>query len=478
MIQSNGSNLNGQLNEQLTGAQAQATPTPMHIIKLEAENVRRLEAISIEPGDDPLVVIGGQNGAGKSSVLDAIWWALAGKGVMPRQPLREGTARGFSRLHIGDLVIERTINQRGTSLEVRKDGYLAPSPQEMLNELVGALAFDPLAFARSKAKDQLALLRELVGLDTTQLDQERGQEYTARTDVGRQIKQLEGELAALKATDTPTEEQSLDDLLNKLMEQERENRENAKQRDSLRTQTAQLEAKRTKFRNNEQAIAELEQRLATIKQANAALTREISVDLESLSEREREVDLLEDHDLSLVRQEISRSEGVNKQVREAARYRELQRTILAKMHTQSAHTERIKEIDEQKAERLAQIDFPVEGLSLDEEGVLYNGLPFEQASSAEQLRVSAEIGFALNPTLRVMLVRDGSLLDDRSMELLRELAVRHNAQVWIEMVGTGQQVSIVIEEGRVAEVRHRDHTTPTNDGAENDTQGAVEEATI
>jgi hypothetical protein len=478
MIQSNlpGSNPEQLASPELTGAQAQATPTPLHIIKLEAENVRRLEAVSIEPGGEPLIVIGGQNGAGKSSVLDAIWWALAGKGVMPRQPLREGTARGFTRLHIGDLVIERTINQRGTSLEVRKDGYLAPSPQELLNDLVGALAFDPLAFARAKAKEQLATLRDLVGLDTAQLDQERGQEYTARTDVGRQIKQLEGELASLRApaVDTPTEEMSLDDLLNKLMEQERENREHAKQRDVTKAQGDQLVAKTYKLQSIDDSIIELERRLTELRANGDKLRQEIAADSAALEARQAEVNALVDHDLSLVRNEISRSEGINKQVREAVRYRDLQRTILAKMHTQSGHTERIKEIDEQKAARLAQIDFPVEGLSIDEEGVLYNGLPFEQASSAEQLRVSAEIGFALNPTLRVMLVRDGSLLDDNSLELMRQLAVRHNAQVWIEMVGTGQQVSIVIEEGRVAEVRHHDTQGPDAQ----DTQGAVAEATI
>jgi hypothetical protein len=81
---------------------------------------------------------------------------------------------------------------------------------------------------------------------------------------------------------------------------------------------------------------------------------------------------------------------------------------------------------------------------------LYRGFPFEQASSAEQLRVSAAIGMALNPELKVMLIRDGSLLDAESLRLLSELAERADHQIWIERVSTGEEVSVVIEDGLVA----------------------------
>jgi hypothetical protein len=91
----------------------------------------------------------------------------------------------------------------------------------------------------------------------------------------------------------------------------------------------------------------------------------------------------------------------------------------------------------------------VDGLSFDDSGVLLNGLPFSQASQAEQLRVSVAMGFAQNPELKVLLVRDGSLLDGNSLNLLDQMARDHDGQVWIERVGEGDQCAVIIEDGVV-----------------------------
>ena len=79
----------------------------------------------------------------------------------------------------------------------------------------------------------------------------------------------------------------------------------------------------------------------------------------------------------------------------------------------------------------------------------FDGKPFDQASSAEQLRVSVAMGIALNPTLRVLLVRDGSLLDKESFKMMAEMASEADAQVWIERVEDDDHVGIVIEDGAV-----------------------------
>jgi hypothetical protein len=86
-----------------------------------------------------------------------------------------------------------------------------------------------------------------------------------------------------------------------------------------------------------------------------------------------------------------------------------------------------------------------------EDGITFNGLPFEQASSAEQLRVAVAMGLALNPTLRVLLIRDGSLLDAENLGMVAEMAAEADAQVWIERVGEGDECAVVIEDGHVAE---------------------------
>lgn len=112
-------------------------------------------------------------------------------------------------------------------------------------------------------------------------------------------------------------------------------------------------------------------------------------------------------------------------------------------------TARIEAIDAEKTAALANAKFPVAGLSFDDNGVTFNGLPFSQASAAEQLSVSVAIAAALNPKLRVMLVRDGSLMDDKSLALLGELAAKNDLQVWVERVGKGDECSVIIEDGAV-----------------------------
>jgi predicted ATP-dependent endonuclease of OLD family len=92
-----------------------------------------------------------------------------------------------------------------------------------------------------------------------------------------------------------------------------------------------------------------------------------------------------------------------------------------------------------------------DGISFDEFGVLLNGLPFTQASTGEQLRVSVAVGMALNPRLRVIFIRDGSLIDDAGLALIAELAQKNDYQVWLETVHSKDPTAVVIEDGEVKE---------------------------
>jgi hypothetical protein len=91
----------------------------------------------------------------------------------------------------------------------------------------------------------------------------------------------------------------------------------------------------------------------------------------------------------------------------------------------------------------------VPGLALGESGPTFNGVPLSQASGAERLRVSVAIGLALNPRLRVLLVRDASLLDENSLRLVAEMAQDAGAQVWLERVGDGDPGAVIIADGQV-----------------------------
>src|SRR5690606_34719409 len=114
-----------------------------------------------------------------------------------------------------------------------------------------------------------------------------------------------------------------------------------------------------------------------------------------------------------------------------------------------ALTEKIAGLDKAKATALASATFPVEGLGVDESGVTFRGVPFAQASSAEQIKVAAAMAMAANPKLRVIRIMDGSLLDDANLTAIAELAKEKDFQVWVERVGDPGPMGVLIEDGMV-----------------------------
>ena len=113
-------------------------------------------------------------------------------------------------------------------------------------------------------------------------------------------------------------------------------------------------------------------------------------------------------------------------------------------------TAHLETIEKRKADGLAAAKFPVEGLGFDADGVLYNGRPFNRASSAEKVLVSAAMMIALNPELRVLIVRNGNDLDSDSLAALEDMASDADFQVFIEIVNETGDFGITIEDGEVA----------------------------
>ena len=160
-------------------------------------------------------------------------------------------------------------------------------------------------------------------------------------------------------------------------------------------------------------------------------------------------------DRDAIRDRIASAEETNSQVRanvaRAAQAIELRR-VSDSSTTLSA---RIEALDDSKAEQIAAAKMPVDGLGFDESGVTLGGVPFEQASSAEQLAVSVGMGLAMNPKLKLLLIRDGSLLDSDNRRLIAEMAEAADAQVWMECVEENESTSVVIVDGAVAGAEER-----------------------
>lgn len=400
----------------------------MKIISLRAENVKRLRAVEITPEGNS-VVIAGRNAQGKSSVLDAIWMALAGGSGAKEtsRPIRDGEKKASVVLDLGDLIVTRKWTEAGTTLEVAaKDGARYPSPQTVLDGLIGRLSFDPLAFAEQDPKGQLATLLSVVELpfEPATLDAERASVYDKRTDVNREVKRLEAQVDGVRAVpvSTPDAEVSAAELIAELQAAS----------DAVRERTEVT-------RNYEEAV-ENEKRLAG--EHASAVAR-----VAALLERGKQLPVAVDP--APIQARLSALDETNAAVR-AKNERARLTDELGKAEKQSAAlSAQLDAIDKSKADAIAAAKMPLDGLSFDADGVLYNGIPFSQSSSAERLRVGIAIAMALNPKIRVIRITDGSLLDSENLALIDAMAADHDFQIWIERVDETGTVGVTIEDGEV-----------------------------
>jgi ABC-type cobalamin/Fe3+-siderophores transport system ATPase subunit len=424
---------------------------PLHILSLEASNIKKLTAIHITPKGN-VVTLTGANGAGKSSVLDAIWYALAGKEAICDQPIRVGAASAKTVLHIGNgsgkvaFVATRKLSATGTSIVLEDaDGRPQTSPQTILDKLIGNLTFDPIEFVRMNGREQLETLRKLVGLDFTAQDVQRKLLYDDRTQVNRDKDRTAAQLAALPFDPSaPKEKVSVATLVGLLDGIEATNLSNAQSRAAKARAVASVETTQRTVLAAEQMVAEAQRRLEQATQAEKSA-------LHAADQAGMDCEGRIDSDTTPIKQQIQQAGAVNEAVERNARNAALRKEVYYHETASQKLTAKIEAIDKAKADALAAAKFPLPELSFNENVVLLNKLPFAQASTAEQLRASVAVGMALNPTLRVVFIRDGSVIDDAGLALVAQLADENDYQVWLETVRSNDPTAVVIEDGHVKE---------------------------
>jgi hypothetical protein len=404
------------------------------VVSLTAENVKRLRAVEITPDPDgSIVVVAGRNAQGKSSILDSIWLALGGPaaGKATAKPVRDGESKATVTVDLGEIRVTRSWTADGKSkLSVNAaDGAKYSSPQGLLDQLVGRLSFDPLAFAQQDEKSQRRQLLELVDLpfDPDDLAEQRAGIFAARTDVNRDLKTARAQLDGMPVppADLPEEEVSAGDLLTQARTAEEQHREVVRVRDAAVNAAARVQ----------EAKAELTAALQAQRAADAAVV-DLPADLP---------------DPDAVTAQLASMEETNAAVRAAKQRAEVaDRVEQLDAYSQNL-TDQISAIDRQRDEALAAATMPIDGLGIDEDGVTYQGVPLKQASGAEQLRVSLAMAMALNPRIRVIRITDGSLLDSSNMALIEQMATDADFQVWVERVDESGQVGVLIEDGAVVQ---------------------------
>jgi len=412
----------------------------MKIINLFVQNVKKIRVADITP-TSAMVEVTGKNGSGKSSILDSILYALAGTRSIASDPVRHGARKATIRLDLGDLIVTRKMHATGGgSLTVEaKDGTQLKSPQGVLDKLFGDLTFDPLAFATAEPKKQLEMLRALVHVDADldALDAANATDFAERSRVNAETKAHAARLAAMPTppADLPAEPVDVDALLGQM--------ENASAFNS------DVDSRYTLRAAAEDRVDELTAEAKALREQADALDAEATALVAKLAAESAIPARLEVADL---RRQVQEAQATNKMIEQKAARDQSVKALRSLEATAERLTEAMEARKEQKATAIAAAVMPVPGLGFGDGMVMFNGVPFDQASSAEQLRVSVAMAMAANPELRILRIKDGSLLDEDNLALITAMAETEDYQVWLESVSSSGHIGIEMVDGAVASV--------------------------
>ena len=414
------------------------------ITALEAENVKRIKAVALTPAPTGLTLVGGNNNQGKTSVLDALAWALGGERFRPTAAQRDGAvAPAHLKVTLSNgVVVER--KGKNASLTVT-DPTGRRSGQQLLNAFVEPLALDLPRFMDASDKEKADILLRIIGIgaELHTRDLEIKGLYDKRTFTGQLAAQKKHSAEEMISyPEAPDEPVSASELIRQQQDILARNGENQR----LRAQYAELE------QQVQQCVDELKrtrERIATLQQLADELDAKHTKLFNQRETARKTVSQLQDESTAELEASIRDIEETNRKVRanleksraedEAAQY--------------ASEYDRLTEsIQQKRADRMALLngaDLPLPGLSVEDGVLTYNGKRWRDMSGSDQLRVAAAIVRRLNPDCGFVLLDKLEQMDMTTLQEFSAWLEAEGLQAIATRVSTGSECQIIIEDGMV-----------------------------
>lgn len=398
------------------------------INSLEFENVKRIKAVQLTPAKNGLTVIGGDNRQGKTSVLDAIAWALGGDRFKPSNPQREGSViEPHLKVTLDNgIVVERS--GKNSSLKVI-DPSGNKGGQQLLNSFIEQLALDLPKFLNQSSKEKADTLLKIIGVGEQlyKLDQEEQLQYNRRTEIGRIADQKAKFAKEMPVyTDVPAEPLSVSELIQQQQEILAYNGMNKMKRDQLDHYEKEYELAKQAFDHAKSVLDAAEN--------NLKLAKLDAKDLEDKSTAELEASIQHIEDINKkIRANLDRQKAEIEAEDFRSQYDEL--------------TEKVEAIRQQKKDLLKGADLPLEGLTVENGELIYNGQKWDCMSGAEQLIVATSIVRKLNPDCGFVLLDKLEQLDSKTLDAFGNWLEKEGLQAIATRVSSGNECAIIIENG-------------------------------
>ncbi len=400
------------------------------INKLEIENVKRVKAVKMEPTENGLTIIGGNNNQGKTSVLDAIAWALGGEKFRPSQAKNLDSVIP-PYLHIvlnNGLVVER--KGKNSDLKVTDpDGN--KGGQQLLNEFVEQLALNLPKFMEAGSKEKADTLLKIIGVgdELTRLELLEKELYNKRLAIGQIADQKEK-----YAKEQPYFPQAPKDIVSAS--------EMIKQQQEILARNGENQRKRENLHSLEQEYQRINNQLEELlkKQSQVAADLEIA---------KKSAENLIDESTAQLEESIANIEEINCMVRANLDKDKAEEDALEYRNQYRKLTEEIEETRKSKSELLNNAELPLPELSVENGELTYKGQRWDNMSGSDHLKVATAIVRKLNPNCGFVLL---DKLEQMDMVTLNEFGAwlkEEGLQAIATRVSTGEECSIIISDGYV-----------------------------
>lgn len=398
------------------------------ITSLELENIKRVKAVQITPAEKGLTIIGGDNNQGKTSVLDSIMWLLGGDRYRPSDPQREGSVsppHGKITLSNG-LVVER----KGKNSDLR---VIDPSGnragQTLLNEFISTFALDLPKFMNGNNKEKAEILLQIIGVGEQlyELDQREKELYDKRHSIGQIAEQKKHHAEDLPVyPDAPDEVISVAELITQQQEVLARNGENQRKRELKDRYDQELKMAQTAYEQAKQRLEEATENAETASRDAQDLQDESTAELEA---------------------NIASIDAINEKVRVNMTKRTAEAEAKKYQDEYEQYTQDLEAVRQEKRDLLDGADLPLEGLSVEDGELTYNGHKWDNISGSDQLKVATAIVRKLNSNCGFVLM---DKLEQMDLDTLNEFGSwldKEGLQVIATRVSKGEECSVIIEDG-------------------------------
>lgn len=433
----------------------------MKIKSVRISDFRGLKFADFEPSEH-IVAIYGKNGAGKSSVLDAIFSTIAGANSFPEAPVRSGCDEAECSVVLSNgVTVTRKWSSSGKSvLEVNNPfGYKQDRPQSYLSSLFSQIAFDPLSFSDLPPKEQAKQLISVAGIDdeVRKINDEIKEIQKKRKDLKYAIEEKKKKIDSIRKFGVSG------DYDTSVFGDSSESKTINKIKDDI------YEAK--------VGIDSAEEEIASLEYENEEIGNEI--ELKKIEINELEVSLGSNLDeICKLKSEIRRLSEISKSLNTkfdqavsefmascCCEYIDrMESEISSIMNSDEENRSRIKSLEDEMValSDKANEKLGIMGIEFSGDGALYCGMNIKNLSTAEKIKIGIFIAEACQKPLNVIYARDASLLDEESMQELFDFAKEKDAQIFIERVGVPERDDVIVIEDGFIKPPNKNHNSGKN----------------